>query len=400
MSKSYVACLGLVASALLALPGCADVGAEDTAVAEDDLSANGNDGFWRVVGRDFRKCSFPMCGGYYVAKVNGALTRCADGSVADKCYVAQIDLGKLDLPAQQEADVLAAAQAGNVVLRTKGLTTGRIEMPGGSNADAASSSYRGAILRAEEGWSRLAPSEDSSFAGTLYRGSDSGIRCITAPCPSLTAAKINGRKKSNVTGIDLSTVSPQPSQDELDAAWGSLADGGFLFATTSTGLDLKANAVYTRVVAREEAPEGKACGGRGMAQCDQGQSCIYSLAAACGSFDAPGHCTTTTAMLCPQVVDEVCGCDGVTYSNECMANLAGTSAMSKGACAEPEPELPPCHVGGCSSQVCSERVGIITTCEYKAEYACYRNAACERQESGKCGWTQTDALTSCIEASR
>lgn len=395
MSKSYVACLGLLASALLSLPGCAATEADEVAVSEDDLSANGNDGFWRVVGRDFRKCSFPQCGGFYVAKVNGALTRCADGSVADKCYVAQIDLGKLDLPAQQEADVLEAAQAGNVVLRTKGLTTGRIDMPQAN----ANGSPRSGILKAVEGWSRLAPTQDSSFAGTLYRAGDSGIRCITAPCPSLRAAKINGRKKSNVNGIDLAGVTPQPSQEELDAAWSSLAETGFLFATTSTGLELKANAVYTRVVAREEAPdEGPLCGGRGMPQCDAGQTCIYDLAAACGSFDAPGHCQTTTAMLCPQVMDPVCGCDGVTYSNECMAHVAGTSAMSKGACAEPE--LPPCHVGGCSSQVCSEREGILTTCEFKAEYACYRSATCERQDSGKCGWTQTDALTSCIESSR
>jgi hypothetical protein len=386
-----VALASLVGSA-----GCAATD-DDVATTEDDLAANGNDGFWRVVEQDTRKCAFPRCGGVYVAKVNGAQTRCADGSVADKCYVAQIDLSKLGLPAEQEADVLAQALAGNVILRTKGLTTGRVDMP--SEADSATSN-RSTLLKAVEGWSRLAPTTDSSFAGTVYRATDSGIRCITAPCPSLNAAKINGRKNANVTGIDLGAVAPQPSQEELDAAWGSLATGGFLFATTDTGLALAANAVYTRVAPREEQPEPQACGGRGMGQCAQGESCIYTLAAACGSFDAPGHCQLTTAMLCPQIVNPVCGCDGVTYNNECMANLAGTSAMKAGACAPPQPELPPCHVGGCSSQVCSERQGIITTCEFKAEYACYHSATCERQDSGKCGWTQTPELTSCIDNSR
>lgn len=394
MLKSYVACLGLVAVGALAGCGSAD-DADDVNQAEDDLSANGNDGFWRVVGRDYRKCSFPMCGGVYVAKVNGALTRCADGSVADKCYVAQINLGGLELPETQAADLLEQAKAGNVILRAKKLVVGTVDMP---NADSVSTP-RGPVLDATEGWQRLAPSEDSSIEGVVYRASDSGIRCITTPCPSLTAAKINGRKKTNVTGIDLSTVAPAPSQEELDAAWQSLADGGFLFASNDTGSERDATAVFTRVTAREEGP--RVCGGRGMGTCEEGESCIYDLAAACGSFDSPGHCVMTTAMLCPQVYQPVCGCDGQTYSNECMANVAGQSAMSLGECkpVEPEPEPEPCFVGGCSGQVCSSREGIITTCEWRQEYACYRNAACERQDDGKCGWTQTAELTSCIENS-
>ena len=394
MLKSTIACLGLLALAPLA--GCAATDADDeTNTTEDDLSANGNDGFWRVVARDDRACSFPRCGGVYVAKVNGTQSRCADGTVSDQCYVAQIDVSGLDLPEQQAADLVEQALAGNVILRTKGLTTARVAPAGGATS---SSSPRAAVLKAVEGWQRLAPTEDSSIEGTVYRGTDSGVRCITAPCPSLRAAKINGKKKWNVTGIDLATVMPAPSQEELDAAYADLAtDGGFLFATTDTSSSLHASAVYTRVEAREEVVTPQACGGRGMGQCAQGESCIYSLAAACGSFDAPGHCLLTTAMLCPQIVQPVCGCDGKTYTNECMANVAGTSAMSQGACAAPpEPELPPCHVGGCSGQVCSAREGVITTCEFKAEYACYRAASCERQDNGKCGWTQTDQLTSCI----
>jgi eight-cysteine-cluster-containing protein len=62
--------------------------------------------------------------------------------------------------------------------------------------------------------------------------------------------------------------------------------------------------------------------------------------------------------------------------------------------------VPPCHVGGCSAQVCSERDDVVTTCEYRREYGCYRTARCEPQADGQCGWTQTPELTACIEAAR
>lgn len=62
---------------------------------------------------------------------------------------------------------------------------------------------------------------------------------------------------------------------------------------------------------------------------------------------------------------------------------------------EPEP-LGQCYVGGCSGQVCSDNPAVVTTCEWRAEYACYSGATCERQADGQCGWTQTSALSACI----
>lgn len=55
-----------------------------------------------------------------------------------------------------------------------------------------------------------------------------------------------------------------------------------------------------------------------------------------------------------------------------------------------------CFVGGCSSQVCSEDPNVITTCEWREEYACYQNATCERQGNGQCGWTKTESLNACL----
>ena len=54
-----------------------------------------------------------------------------------------------------------------------------------------------------------------------------------------------------------------------------------------------------------------------------------------------------------------------------------------------------CIITGCSDQVCAEEE-TITTCEFRAEYACYQNAVCERQIGGECGWTQTPQLEQCL----
>ena len=56
-----------------------------------------------------------------------------------------------------------------------------------------------------------------------------------------------------------------------------------------------------------------------------------------------------------------------------------------------------CIKTGCSGTVCAEAGNdVMTTCEFKPEYACYQQATCEKQADGKCGWTQTDTLKACL----
>ena len=59
-------------------------------------------------------------------------------------------------------------------------------------------------------------------------------------------------------------------------------------------------------------------------------------------------------------------------------------------------DAPTCYVGGCSNQVCSDQEGVITTCEWQPQYACYASATCERQADGTCGWTATPELDACL----
>ena len=58
-----------------------------------------------------------------------------------------------------------------------------------------------------------------------------------------------------------------------------------------------------------------------------------------------------------------------------------------------------CIKTGCSGQICAEEE-VITTCEFLPEYACYKNASCERQTDGSCGWTQTEELNACLQNAR
>lgn len=55
----------------------------------------------------------------------------------------------------------------------------------------------------------------------------------------------------------------------------------------------------------------------------------------------------------------------------------------------------PCFKTGCSGQVCADEE-VITTCEYKPEYECYKRAKCERQANGQCGFTDTPELRRCL----
>jgi hypothetical protein len=61
--------------------------------------------------------------------------------------------------------------------------------------------------------------------------------------------------------------------------------------------------------------------------------------------------------------------------------------------------MKPCMKTGCSSQVCSDHA-MITTCEWRPEYACYQKATCERQSDGNCGFTRTRELASCLATAR
>lgn len=68
-------------------------------------------------------------------------------------------------------------------------------------------------------------------------------------------------------------------------------------------------------------------------ECPEGQFCLYAKESACGA-SGTGVCTRKPE-TCVDEDRQQCGCDAVTYDNECAAHQAGVSVASEGACRDP-----------------------------------------------------------------
>ena len=62
-------------------------------------------------------------------------------------------------------------------------------------------------------------------------------------------------------------------------------------------------------------------------QCDRSQFCQKRS----GKCSGAGQCATRP-QVCIDLFDPVCGCNKVTYSNSCFANMAGVNILHAGAC--------------------------------------------------------------------
>jgi hypothetical protein len=75
---------------------------------------------------------------------------------------------------------------------------------------------------------------------------------------------------------------------------------------------------------------GTVCGGPQGLSCDHGGYCEFPIAT-CGSNNVAGVCAAKPD-VCSALVAQVCGCDGKTYSNDCVRQTAGVSKAADGVC--------------------------------------------------------------------
>jgi hypothetical protein len=246
-----------------------------------------NNSTFYILRPDLRKCASPLCGGYFVRRVNFNLTRCANGRYMSECYVASLDWN-----GATEVEINRVLLRGSIVTNRSG---------------------RYGVLKVTEAW-RAA--NDKKPYGDFFRVRDLGLRCIAAPCPTHQEAKVNTTSVRNMAGVDINSVG---------------AD------------DRTVEEAQTALTSRN------------------------------GIIVAGAHSAVT--------------------------GPAGRSEMLKGSQFylrnESSAAMKPCMKTGCSGQICSDHE-VISTCEYRTEYECYKKAVCERQANGDCGFTKTRELTSCL----
>lgn len=180
---------------------------------------------------DYRKCVSPVCGGYFLHAVNLKKTTCADGSKVkseDGCYVSEIDFGGLELA-------------------NGGLLHGELvekDYPGFGNFGALTvdALYNPLFDLPHESYSRY----------NLVR--DTGIRCITTPCPSQEIAKLNTPHAWNdgFTFDELASYGGDLTQ-ALDAFYPAYGNGGVIVDShwhspwfTGSGWELSVTNVFVR----------------------------------------------------------------------------------------------------------------------------------------------------------
>src|SRR4030095_3898414 len=135
---------------------------------------------------DLRRCAAPLCGGFFIKRVNQSLARCADGRMKTECYVAEIEWND-----QPQVEPRRALLRGD-------LTSKRFNAAG-----------KLGILRVTESWQSASEKQP---VGIFYRARDLVVRCIAAPCKTHHEAKLNSTMGRDVAGVDLS---PAGANDDL-----------------------------------------------------------------------------------------------------------------------------------------------------------------------------------------
>lgn len=237
MHRIAVLAAGLLAA--IAATGCAVAVDPGVAPGGPPEAPQGSTSTYFIVTRpDVRRCAFPLCGGVFVARVNLVSTVCADGTRQADCHAAAIDLTELRLSEEQQAEFAGAFE------QKRALVRGRLIQVDQGLAFPVNT------LVVTEGWRGVTESVPS---GRFSRLTDSGIRCVTHPCPSFLEQLLNSNVTQSIAEVDLAASDATP--DEIELGFRELNENGILAAGSTkivsgpagTAAGFRASEFYVRV---------------------------------------------------------------------------------------------------------------------------------------------------------
>lgn len=144
---------------------------------------------------DLRKCAYPMCGGWFLSRVNNSTTQCHDGTIATSCYTPVLDWTNSGLDDGQQAALNdaanhAAVSSGGVYA----IVVGRFAR---TNTTTPQPTLGRFVI--SEAW---VAEGDGESSGTFVKVKDNGLRCFAPPCPNLTETTLNTSQTTNIAEVD------------------------------------------------------------------------------------------------------------------------------------------------------------------------------------------------------
>lgn len=169
---------------------------------------------------DYRKCAFPMCGGWFLTPVNQYSSQLETENEAyqnsliqpNSVYVAFINYKRLGLTDKQIQELEAAMHTGQALLR------GTL-----SPTPTSHKALRPQTLVVNSAWVGANKTEP---VGPYLKVSSSGIMCITTPCPYYKAELINTLFSVNFD--DLSFAKAELDREQEAQAWQAVSSTGLI----------------------------------------------------------------------------------------------------------------------------------------------------------------------------
>lgn len=186
-----------------------------------------------IVKPDYRKCAFPMCGGWFLTPVNQYSIQLQTEDEAYKnaallpnnIYVAYINYKRMGLTEKQIAELNTAIRNEQALLRGTVINS--------PISDRAST--RSKTLVANGAW---VGANKNTPVGPYLKISSTGIVCITTPCPYFKAALINSNYSREIH--DLSLEKAMLDREQEAQAWQAISTDGLVMTGITyetTGFD-------------------------------------------------------------------------------------------------------------------------------------------------------------------